>query len=240
MEATEQSSQFQALPMLEDTPSLLSFMKSEVDSLVKQISYDGMDPKHIRELTKKACKGDAKVLMKWLTMYVHWGSKFYQKDKASRDSVASQKAIASLKEAGVFENKKEGKLTLSRIAAAHAPLTCGLRKLLLKIEDLPASNVDEPDLPMEYHDLALACYSGTRDRFGNLMKSYLKKFALILHNAAVKDRRSGKLSDDEVYEEMEKYRLAAVSSLVMDSANNVDVINVTATTMLVRYGYKAV
>lgn len=228
------------LQIIPDTQDLMQFFSGEITRLVEQIAYDGMDPKMIRKLALEANRGDSRMLIMWLVMYINWGSKFYQKDKRSKNERESAGAIASLKMAGVHESKKDGKLTLSRMASAHAPLVMCVRRMLIKQENCPSSGIDVPDLPLEMHDLALACYSGGDAPGPRAMHEYLKKFAMVLHKAAVKARTSAPLEEAVVMEEMEKYRLAAVGSLATDSTNKVPLGSITINSMLVAYGYPAI
>jgi len=220
-----------------DTPALDLFFTTDLANLVEQISYDGMDPKFIRKSVFTMTRGDSKTLIRWLVMYVHWGSKFYSKEKTSKDTSEAQKAIAALKTSGIVENKKDGKITLARLAAAHAPLLLCVRKMMKDKEICPGSNIIVKGLPLEYHDLAFACYSEASGTLGPLLLEFLQKFAVVLHKFAVSEKRTVRMTNEEIWEEMDKFRNAAVSSLELDKSNNVDLRNITINTMLTVYGY---
>lgn len=227
------------LTITPDTQTLDQFFSGDLMTLVDQISFDGMDPKFIRKSALDMTRKDSRTLIRWLVMYVHWGSKFYQKDQRSKNTPEAQKSIAALKTAGIVEDKKDGKITLARLAAAHAPLLLCVRRMMVSKDMCPPSNIIVPGLPLEYHDLAFACYSeypGLKD----MMNDFLRQFAMVLHKDAVNKRRSILLPDNEVYETMDKFRLAAVASLDIDKINRVNLSQITINTMLVAYGYPAI
>lgn len=207
-----------------------------LSGFIEAISFDGMDPVYIRRLARNQI-ADWKSLVQAIIMYVHWGSRFYRKDKRSKDEAESAKAIAALKQLGVVEDKKEGKLTLARLAASHPVLLYAVRDYLFKSRKLPTTGVNVPDLYPPMADLGLACYSDRNTDQMKLYRTFLERFAIQLHDAAVDEKRTIKKEDEEVIKEMNKFRTAATASLQNDVINDVQLSGVTITEALSLYGY---